>query len=137
MKTICMAVLVGSLLTVPALGASVTMTGVEFLPGKSVTIPFAAQPDAPDAELAANVVFKHGQSRVKLSYKNLKPAILFGGDVTSYVLWAVTADGLAANLGQVQQAGKASGNETFYVGLKGFSMIVTAEAYFIRRENVV
>jgi outer membrane protein OmpA-like peptidoglycan-associated protein len=127
-----MIILLGLLLTAPgAFGSPVQVTGVEFLPGKSVSVPFTAQKNAPQAELSADVQFKHGQSQVKLKYKGLKPAILFGGDVTSYVLWAVTADGRAANLGEVQQNGKASGTETFYVGLKGFAMLVTAEPYFM------
>ena len=130
--SVCMIMLLGLLLAAPAaFGAPVRVTGVEFLPNKSVSIPFVAQKNAPQAELNADVQFKHGQSRVKLNYKDLKPAILFGGDVTSYVLWAVTADGRATNLGEVQQNGKASGTETFYVGLKGFAMLVTAEPYFM------
>ena len=129
--SICM-LLLGGLLAAPvAFGAPVQVTGVEFLPGKSVTIPFTGQKNAPQAELSGEVQFKHGQSQIKLKYKDLKPAILFGGDVTSYVLWAVTADGRSTNLGEVQQGGKASGNETFYVGLKGFAMLVTAEPYFM------
>jgi outer membrane protein OmpA-like peptidoglycan-associated protein len=115
---------------VGATDAAVQVTGVEFL-SKSVTVPFTAQSSAPKAELSADVVFKLGQSRVKLKYKDLSPAILFGGDITSYVLWAVTADGRATNLGELQQNGKTSGTETFYVGLKGFAMIVTAEPYFM------
>lgn len=130
--SVCMIILLGLLLAAPAaFGAPVRVVGVEFLPNKSISIPFAAQKNAPQAELNADVQFKHGQSRVKLNYKDLKPAILFGGDVTSYVLWAVTADGRATNLGEVQQNGKASGTETFYVGLKGFAMLVTAEPYFM------
>jgi outer membrane protein OmpA-like peptidoglycan-associated protein len=127
-----MIMLLGLLVAAPAaFGAPVRVTGVEFLPNKSVSVPFASQKNAPQAELNADVQFKHGQSRIKLNYKDLKPAILFGGDVTSYVLWAVTADGRATNLGEVQQNGKASGTETFYVGLKGFAMLVTAEPYFM------
>ncbi len=31
----------------------------------------------------------------------MKPAILFGGDVTCYVLWAVTRDGTVENMGEL------------------------------------
>jgi len=114
-----------------ASAASVKVTGVEFLPGKTVAIPFMAEENAPQAELSADVHFKHGQSQIKLDYRNLKPAVLYGGDVTSYVLWAVTSDGRAFNLGQVQQGGKNSGTENFYVALKGFAMVITAEPYYL------
>ena len=114
-----------------AYAASVRVTGVEFLPDKTVAIPLMAQKNAPQAELSAEVQFKLGQSRIKLKYKNLKPAVLYGGDVTAYVLWAVTSDGRAFNLGQVQQGGKNSGTEKFYVALKGFAMVITAEPYYL------
>ncbi len=111
-------------------GATVMVTGVEILPNKTVTVPMAAQAIAPQARMTADVQFKHGQSRIKLKYNDMKPAILFGGDVTSYVLWALTADGRATNLGEVQ-ARKSSDTETFYVGLKGFALVMTAEPYYM------
>ena len=45
---VCMIMLLGLLLAAPAaFGAPVLVTGVEFLPNKSVSIPFAAQKNAP------------------------------------------------------------------------------------------
>ena len=111
-------------------GATLMVTGVEFLPNKTIKISMTAQANAPQAGVTADVQFKHGQSRIKLKYNDMKPAILFGGDVTSYVLWALTADGRAVNLGEVQ-ARKSSGTETFYVGLKGFALVMTAEPYYM------
>ncbi len=113
-----------------AFAKSVKVTGVEFLPGKTIKIPLKAQMGAPKADMEADVVFKHGQSRIKLKYNDMKPAILFGGDVTSYVLWAVTYDGRSTNLGEVH-AMKPSDTEIYYVGLKGFALIVTAEPFFM------
>lgn len=113
-----------------AYGASVMVTGVEFLPGKTIKVPMEAQQIAPQAGMTAEVEFKNGQSKIKLKYDDMKPAVLFGGDVTSYVLWALTSDGRAYNLGEVQ-ARKKSGSETFYVGLKGFALAMTAEPYYM------
>ncbi len=113
-----------------AFAKSVKVTGVEYLPGKTVKIPFKAQMGAPKADLQADVVFKHGQSRIKLKYNDMKPAILFGGDVTSYVLWAVTYDGRSANLGEVKEM-KSSGTEIYYSSLKGFALIVKAEPFYL------
>ena len=101
----CAVLLLGMVLAAPETYAkSVKVTGAEFLSGKTITIPFTAQKGAPRAEVTADVHFKHGQSRIKLKYHDMKPAILFGGDVTSYVLWALTADGRATNLGEVISA---------------------------------
>ena len=113
-----------------AYAAPVKVTGVEFLPDKTIKVPMTAQKIAPQASIEAEVLFKHGQSRVKIMYSDMKPAILFGGDVTSYVAWAITYDGHAANLGELQ-ARKSTGTETFYVGLKGFALVVTAEPYYM------
>ncbi len=131
-RAITAAVLMGLALVAPlAYAASVEVTGVEFLTDKKVTVPLVAQRNAPQAELSAEVEFKHGQSQIKLKYKNLKPAILYGGDVTAYVLWAVTSDGLAVNLGQVQRGNKTSGTENFFAALKAFAMVITAEPYYL------
>jgi outer membrane protein OmpA-like peptidoglycan-associated protein len=125
-----MVLLFSLVLAVPlAHGASVAVTGVEFLPGKTVTVPMVAQAIAPQAKVTAHVQFKHGQSRVRLKYDAMKPAILFGEDVTAYVLWALTADGRAMNLGEVE-ARRYSGTDTFYAGLKGFALVMTAEPYY-------
>src|SRR5215468_7517383 len=56
----------------------------------------------PKASASASVKTEQGQSSIELSYKKLKPALLFGGDVTSYVVWAVTPDGTATNLGELR-----------------------------------
>ena len=57
----------------------------------------------------------------------MKPAILFGGDVTCYVLWAVTPDGTADNLGELWVRSE-SDSVDFSTGLKSFAMMVTAES---------
>ena len=126
----CLFVLCALVVAPMTYAASVKVTGVEFLPGKTIKVPMAAQPSAPQAEVSADVQFKNGQSKIKLKYDGMKPAILFGGDVTSYVLWALTADGRSVNLGEVQ-ARKSSGTETFYVGMKGFALAMTAEPYYM------
>ncbi len=125
-------VLLGALMVAGStgFGAQVEVTGVEFLSGKTITVPMTARENAPQALVTAEVQFKHGQSRIQLKYDGMKPAILFGGDVTSYVLWALTSDGRATNLGEVQ-ARKGFGSENFYVGLKGFALIMTAEPYYM------
>ena len=62
---------------------------------------FARDPRAPDANLVADVDFREGQASMNIRFRDMKPAILFGGDVTCYVLWAVTPDGTADNLGEL------------------------------------
>jgi outer membrane protein OmpA-like peptidoglycan-associated protein len=60
----------------------------------------------------------------------MKPAILFGGDVSTYVLWAITRDGDVENLGEVL-GGHGSDTLKFQTGKKDFAVIMTAEPYYL------
>jgi outer membrane protein OmpA-like peptidoglycan-associated protein len=80
----------------------------------------------PKATASATVSMEQGQASIDLSYKKLNPALLFGGDVTSYVVWAVTPAGTATNLGELR-ARKDSGGEKFKCAEKTFALMVTAE----------
>jgi outer membrane protein OmpA-like peptidoglycan-associated protein len=110
--------------------ASLEVTSVNFPEKSAVSVPFTALPGAPDAKLDAKVLFKDAQSQIDLSYQNIKPAILFGGDVTCYVLWAVTRDGRAENLGQLL-ASTPKGKISATTGKKTFALMVTAESHYL------
>ncbi len=97
--------------------------------GKS-KLDFVADPLAPTADLSAIVDFKDGQAYIRIEYRGMKPAVVFGGDVTSYVLWAVTRDGKAENLGELWVRAEKDTLE-FATGLKSFAMIVTGEPHFL------
>jgi outer membrane protein OmpA-like peptidoglycan-associated protein len=58
----------------------------------------------------------------------MKPAILFGGDVTSYVLWAIDRGGTVENLGELWVRSNSE-NIDFSTGQKAFAMMVTAESH--------
>ncbi len=101
---------------------------VQFPEGSSVDLDMAATPRVAPARAEASVKFKGGQARIEVDYKKLPPAILFGGDVTTYVVWAVARDGNAENLGELIDK-DASGSGEYRTGQKEFALIVTAEAY--------
>ena len=114
----------------PASGSPLELRSVTFPERKTVSVPIVARPAAPKATLRAEVTHRKGQARIELFYESMKPAILFGGDVTCYVVWAVTRDGTAENLGELLTS-KPSGKLTFYTGQKNFALMVTAEAYYL------
>ncbi len=61
-------------------------------------------PGARGRRIEAKVNFnKEGQAEIEVDYKDMKPAVLlFGGDITAYVVWAVSSkDGCAVNLGEL------------------------------------
>jgi outer membrane protein OmpA-like peptidoglycan-associated protein len=80
--------------------------------------------------MKATVLYDNGQTSVKLSYEKMEPAVLFAGDISAYVLWAVTLDGTTENLGEVIADKKsASGSLQGFTGRRAFALMVTAEPF--------
>lgn len=129
MKLARMMVLAALLPAAPgALAAEVPLNAVQF-PERSVDVPFTGTQRAPaGAVVEASVRADGAQTRIEISWKKMKPAILFGGDITSYAAWTVTKDGVAENLGELFVK-DASGSATFTTGKKVFAMMVTAEPF--------
>lgn len=125
-----------SLLTVALLslgpaasGAEVLLHAVTLPDGAWVDVPFAGTGRAPaGATLEAEVRTEGTRTRVALAWKRMKPAILFGGDLTSYVLWAVARDGAVENLGELFTR-EAKGGAEYATDRRSFGLLVTAERY--------
>ncbi len=111
---------------------SVQLQSVAFPEKQNVTVLLSAEPIAPTARLRAEVTYRQGQARIELDYEGMKPAILFGGDVTCFVVWAVTRDGVPENLGELLTS-RPGGRLTFYTAQKQFALMVTAESYYLVR----
>ena len=110
-----------------AAASEVTLTLIQFPEKRSIDVPFRALASAPQgATLAGDVEARGSQTEIELDFQNLQPALLFGGRITSYVLWAATRDGTVHNLGEIPP-NRANGNAKFQTGLKEFGMFVTAE----------
>jgi outer membrane protein OmpA-like peptidoglycan-associated protein len=84
----------------------------------------------PDAHGEAKVESKKGYIEVEVEFKNMRPATQFGAENLTYVLWAISPEGRATNLGELllDSQGRAKVNVT--TELQAFAMIVTAEPYF-------
>ena len=89
---------------------------------------------APQAKGTAEVQSQLGHMEIKLDVKKLPAPRTFGSEFLTYVLWAITPDGHAANLGEVllDSDGNYKGNVT--TELQSFGLIITAEPYFAVRE---
>jgi outer membrane protein OmpA-like peptidoglycan-associated protein len=131
----------GAVAAVPARAEDAKQAGqalnaVEFPERYGVDVPFAATDRAPaGAFLEASVKIKEGQASIDFSFKRMAPALLFGGDVTSYVVWAITRDGVAESLGELWVRDE-SGSASAKTGQKNFAMMVTAEAHpFVTRPS--
>jgi len=98
----------------------------------------------PRARGEAKVESKQGYIEIEVEFDNLTPASLQGAEYLTYVLWAITPEGRAANLGEILLNGtKSKLNVT--TELQVFGLVVTAEPYYavtrpsdlIVMENVV
>ena len=77
----------------------------------------------------AKVDSKTGATKIDLNVDKMQPAQTLGGEFLTYVLWAITPEGRAENLGEVM----LSGDHARLQGateLQSFGMIVTAEPYY-------
>ena len=86
-------------------------------------------PLAPDATGHADVNSRPGYIEAKAEMHKLLPASQYGPEYMTYVLWAITPEGRAKNLGEVVLD---NGNSHLDVttDLQAFALIVTAEPYF-------
>ncbi len=111
-----------------ASAAEVTLYQVTVPERRTLEVPMVGTAQAPQAEMTAEMSFREGQATIEIRYKDMKPAVLLGGDITSYVLWAIARDGAFENLGELKVRDDSDKLE-FTSGLKAFSLLVTAETY--------
>jgi outer membrane protein OmpA-like peptidoglycan-associated protein len=95
----------------------------------STPIDFKGTVLMPFAKGDARVEGKKGVISVSAKFEKLSPATTYGPQFLTFVLWAVTPEGRASNLGELEMDGtkaKVDGAAAF----QAFAMIVTAEPYF-------
>ena len=97
--------------------------------GGATTIGFRGTALMPLARGDAKVESKQGVIRIDAEMQKMEPATRFGAEYLTYVLWAVTPEGRATNVGEVLLNGdKSKLNAT--TELQSFGLIITAEPYF-------
>ncbi len=83
----------------------------------------------PDASGEATLKSEGGVIHIAAKFKNLPPASTFGGEYLTYVLWGISPEGRATNLGEIiLKHGKSKVEVTEQ--LQTFGLVVTAEPYF-------
>lgn len=93
----------------------------------------------PTADGKVKVRSKRGTMEVEAEFGNLQSPTSFGGEYLTYVLWAISPEGRAVNLGEVLVGGNDRSKLTATTNLQAFALIVTAEPYYAVRQpsNVV
>jgi hypothetical protein len=84
----------------------------------------------PHAEGEATVTNRGQAVQVESRFKGLEPPSRFGSQFLTYVLWAITPEGRAINLGEVLSDHANKGRSSATVPLQVFGLLVTAEPYF-------
>ncbi len=107
-----------------------TTQAINYRPRQGETeIDFAATALLPSAHGRATVSGEKGYMRIDARFERLQPPRSFGREYLTYVLWAITPEGRATNLGEVQYD-DADARVKVTTELQAFGLIVTAEPYF-------
>ncbi len=104
---------------------------IQFPEGRTVKIGFVSSGQIPGAQIQSEIKFQDGQFRIEVKFDDMKSAVLFGGDVTCYVLWAINRDGAPENLGELWVRPDSDKDTVrFSTGLRNFALAVTGEKYY-------
>jgi outer membrane protein OmpA-like peptidoglycan-associated protein len=95
----------------------------------STMIGFRGTALMPLARGEAKVESRQGVIKIDARMQKLSPATQFGPEYLTYVMWAVTPEGRATNVGEVLLNGDNSKLDAT-TELQSFGLIVTAEPYF-------
>ena len=107
--------------------------------GGATDLDFAGTSLLASASGKAKVRTKRGTMEVEAEFSNLQAPTSFGGEYLTYVMWAISPEGRAVNLGEVLVGGNDRSKLTATTDLQAFALIVTAEPYYAVRQpsNVV
>lgn len=98
--------------------------------GGSTTVDFKGTDLMPAISGKAKVDGKAGRLVIDAELTHMDPPSRVGNQYLTYVLWAVTPEGRAANLGEVLPGGNGKDKLSVTTDLQAFGLIVTAEPYF-------
>jgi len=98
--------------------------------GGSTTVDFRGTDLMPEVGGHADVNGKEGRLAISAELTHLRPARNYGGQYLTYVLWAITPEGRAVNLGEVLPGENGKSKISVTTDLQAFGLIVTAEPYY-------
>ena len=88
----------------------------------------------PAANGEAQVNSRRGSIDIEAEFGNLQKPTTFGNEYLTYVLWAISPEGRAVNLGEVLLGGNHRSKLHVTTDLQAFALIVTAEPYYAVRQ---
>src|SRR5213080_2465903 len=127
----------------PVFHVSVTSRSVQALNykhrGGATKLDFAGTALMPAADGQAKVESKKGYTEIEVEFGNLQRPTTFGNEYLTYILWAISPEGRAINLGEILVGDNHRSKLDVTTDLQAFALIVTAEPYYAVRQpsNVV
>ena len=107
-----------------------TTSAINYRPRRGDTkVDFAGTSLMPAANGYATVSGEKGYIKVDARFDKLAPPTQFGPEYLTYVLWAITPEGRATNLGEVQRDDEDARVQVT-TELQAFGLVLTAEPYF-------
>src|SRR6202162_319504 len=107
--------------------------------GGATKLDFAGTDLMPEARGQAKVESKKGYIEIEVEFANLERPTSFGNEYLTYILWAISPEGRAINLGEILVGDNHRSKVDVTTDLQAFALIVTAEPYYAVRQpsNVV
>jgi len=99
----------------------------------STKIDFKGTALMPGAHGEAKVNTTRGAMKIEVDFAGLQSPKSFGNEYLTYVLWAISPEGRAVNIGEVLVGGNDRSKLNVTTDLQAFAMIVTAEPYYAVR----
>ena len=123
---------------VTVVSRSVQAVNYEHRSGAS-RVDFSGTDLMPSANGEAKVNSKRGSIEIDADLGDLRRPTIFGNEYLTYVLWAISPEGRAVNLGEVLVGDNHRSKLRVTTDLQAFALIVTAEPYYAVRQpsNVV
>jgi outer membrane protein OmpA-like peptidoglycan-associated protein len=118
---------------VTVISRSVQAVNYEHRSGSS-KLDFAGTTLMPGATGEAHVNSKRGSISIDAYFGNLQRPTSFGNEYLTYVLWAISPEGRAVNLGEVLVGNDDRSKLHVTTDLQAFALIVTAEPYYAVRQ---
>jgi outer membrane protein OmpA-like peptidoglycan-associated protein len=102
---------------------------IDYRQGSKSEIAMKGSDQMPEVNGKAEVDTKSTPTQLKVEVEHLKPANSFGLEYLTYVLWAISPEGLPSNLGElVVHDGKGSIRAS--TSMQAFALVITAEPYY-------
>jgi outer membrane protein OmpA-like peptidoglycan-associated protein len=107
--------------------------------GGATKVDFAGTDLMPQARGQAKVESKKGYIEIEVEFANLEKPTSFGNEYLTYILWAISPEGRAVNLGEILVGDNHRSKVDVTTDLQAFALVVTAEPYYAVRQpsNVV